>query len=202
MRGLTVDPAPGPESPAYRPVSSLAVAAAAVGCAAALAIVSPMFWLVPIVGVALSWAALAEVTRPAAMKVGRLAALAGLALSLGFGTQAVTAAAAAEWLARSRAEAATRFWLETIASGRLDDARAMCLADAAPSVDRVAADGRALGGAIRYRGRDEATGGRIVRASGGGLIVDVVLAVDPPRPGDAAERFMVVRCDDVTPSAS
>lgn len=192
----------GADGPAYRPVSSLAVAAALVGCAAALAIVSPLFWLVPIVGVALSWAALAEVARPGAVKVGRLAALAGLGLSLGFGTQAVVAAATAEWLARSRAEAVTRFWLETIAAGRLDDARAMCRADAGPAVDRVAGGEPVRAGVVRYRCRDEATGGRIVRVAGGGGAVDVVLEVGPPRQGDAAERFTIVRCDDVTPSGS
>ena len=58
---------------------------------------------------------------PGAPKAGRWAALAGLALALGFGAQAVATTATSEWLARSRAETATRFWLDAIAAGRRDD---------------------------------------------------------------------------------
>ena len=183
----------------YRPVSATAVAAAVIGLVSVLALVSPVLWVLLVVGVAVSLAGLADVGRPGAAKAGRLAALAGLGLSLGFGAQAVTTAAATEWLARGRAEAAARLWLETIAAGRLDDARSMCAAEAAAAVDRVASHGAPA--AVRHHARDPATGDRVVRVAVGDRAFDVVItAVPPPRPGDP-ERLTVARCDAVTPSA-
>ena len=178
----------------YRPVSAAAVAAAALGLASAVALVSPVLWVLPLVGVAVALAALADVGQPNAAKAGRLG------LSLGFGAQAVTTAAATEWLARGRAEAAVRFWLDAIASGRLDDARSMCAADVAGAVDRVAGSG-ATSATVRHRRRDQASGERVVRAVVGDCAFDVVLAAAPPRrPGDP-ERLTVARCEEVTPSA-
>lgn len=190
---------------AYRPVSPLAVAAAALGVASTLALVGPVFWLVPIVGAAVSWAALARVGRRDAPQAGRLAALAGLALALGFGVQAVATTATAEWLARGRAQAAARFWLDTVAAGRLDDARSMCGPDAVDAVDavrRAAARGAGRAAAVRARGRDEATGCRIVRVEVEGAAFDVWLeAIPPRRPGDP-ERYSIARYAAVTPSAT
>lgn len=183
----------------YRPVSATAVAAAALGLASALALVSPVLWVLPLVGVAVALAALADVGRPHAAKAGRLAALTGLGLSLGFGAQAVTTAAATEWLARGRAEAAVRFWLDAIGSGRLDDARSMCATEVAAAVDRVAACGAAPG-RVRHERHDQASGERVVRAVVGDCAFDVALATSAPRrPGDP-ERLTVARCDAVTPS--
>lgn len=186
--------------PGYRPVSGLAVAAAAVGAASALALVGPALWVLPLLGVAVSWAALVDVGRPEAPKAGRLAALAGLGLALGFGAQAVVTAGTAEWLARGRADAAVRLWLEAIASGRLDDARSMSGPDAVAAVDRVAGCG-ATPTRVSAGGRDAATGGRVVRAAVAGCEFDVVLECAAPRRAGDAERFTVARCDAVTPSA-
>ncbi|MFM7108651.1 MAG: hypothetical protein ACKOZU_08655 [Planctomycetaceae bacterium] len=186
---------------AYRPVSVAAVAAAVIGLASVLALVSPVLWVLPLVGVAVSLAALADVDRPAAAKAGRLAALTGLGLSLGFGAQAVTTAAATEWLARGRAEAAARFWLDAIASGRLDDARSMCAPDAAAAVDRVAACGATAAATARHHGRDPATGARVVRVVAGDCALDFELTATPPRRAGDPERLTVSRCAAVTPSA-
>ena len=68
----------------YRPVSPLAVAALAAGCCSALAVITRFAWGVPLGGVALSWAAPADVARPGARKAGRLAALAACAVRVGF----------------------------------------------------------------------------------------------------------------------
>lgn len=185
----------------YRPVSVLSVAAAGLGVASTLALVGPVFWMLPLVGTAVSWAALRDVARPGAAKAGRLAALAGLALALGCGTQAVVAATTTEWLARGRAEAAVAFWLESVAAGRLDDARGMCNSTATAAVDLVAESGGATPARVRFQGRDDETGGRVVRATVGDRAFDVVLEVAPPRRFGEPERFTVVRCDAVTPSA-
>jgi hypothetical protein len=185
----------------YHPVSPLAVAAAVVGVASALALVSPMFWMVPVVGVAVAVAGLVDVGRRGAPKAGRLAALAGLGLALGFGSQALCAAGTAEWLARGRAEAAVRVWLEAIADGRLDAARSMCGPDAAAAVDRVVASGMAAVARVRCRGRDAAHGGPTVRVATAAGGFDVVLDVVPPRRSGEGERFTVARCEPLTPSA-
>lgn len=200
---MASDPVRAPDHPAtsaaYRPVSATAVAAAALGMASVLALVSPVLWVLPLVGVAVSLAALADVGRPGAAKAGRLAALAGLGLALGFGAQAVATAAATEWLARGRAEAAVRLWIDTVTSGRLDDARSMCAAEATAAVDTLAAaSGTAVD--VRHRGRDADSGGRTVRVTVGGRAFDVLLTAAPRRAGDP-ERLTVSRCDAVTPSA-
>lgn len=176
----------------YRPVSSLAVAALIVGCVSALALVNPVFWVVPLVGVAVALVAVRDVTRSGVAKAGGLAALAGLALSLGFGAQAVTAAATARWLAASRAEAAAGFWLDALCDGRTDDARSMCSPDAAPRVDEAAACCGAERPRIRCDGAGETPGSWAVSASRGlcrlDLVVEPVMATTT---GRATERWLV-----------
>lgn len=191
----------GAEVAGYRPVSVPAVAAALLGVVSAMALVSPVFWAVPIAGVAVAVAALVDVARRDAPKAGRLVALAGLGLALGFGTQAIAGAAVGEWLARGRAESAVRFWVETIAAGRLDDARSMCDGDAAPSVARLAACGAGATPGVRYHGRDDEFGGRVVRVTVGDCAFDVTIGVASGPEAAELERFSVARCAPVTPSA-
>jgi hypothetical protein len=109
----------------YRPVSRLAVAAAVVGALSSLAITTPLLWALPLVGVALAIAGLMDVTRSGAVKAGRVAALAGLALSVGFGAQAVTTSVVSHWIMESRARAVINAWLDALAESRLADARSM-----------------------------------------------------------------------------
>jgi hypothetical protein len=117
----------------YRPVSPLAVAALAVGACSALALATRFAWVVPIVGVALALAALAEVGRPEAAKAGRLLALAGLALSLGFGAQAVTTATADRWIIRHRAVTAAGTWIDAVREGRPAEALGVSAASLLPA---------------------------------------------------------------------
>ena len=195
----TADPREPDEPAGYRPVSPLAVAAALLGVAATLALVSPLFWVVPIVAAAVSAAALADVGRRDAPKAGRLAALAGLALAIGCGAQAVAGAAAAEWLARSRAVSAAAFWLDTIAAGRLDDARSMCVPDVVAAVDGVVSCGAAAPIRARFQGRHPELGDRVVRAVVGTCTFDVLIRAGERGPGP--ERFSVAGCNAVTPTA-
>jgi hypothetical protein len=106
----------------YRPVSPLAVAALVAGGCSAVALVTRFAWVVPLVGVALAVAALAEVGRPGVAKAGRLLALAGLALSLGFGGQAVTTTLVDRWILRHRAVTAAGLWLDAVREGRSAEA--------------------------------------------------------------------------------
>ncbi len=117
----------------YRPVSPLAVAALAVGACSALALATRFAWVVPIVGTALALAALAEVGRPEAAKAGRLLALAGLALSLGFGAQAVTTATADRWIIRHRAVTAAGIWIDAVCEGRPAEALGVSAASLLPA---------------------------------------------------------------------
>ena len=109
----------------YRPVSWLAVAAALGGCASAVALIGPLFWVVPLLGVMLALVALADVGRDGERRVGRFAALAGLFLAVGFGAQAVGSHLVNRWVARERAIATARHWVTTVHGGKLDDAAAM-----------------------------------------------------------------------------
>lgn len=109
----------------YRPVSRLAVAAAVAGVVSSLALTTPLLWILPLVGVALAVAGLADVARAGAEKAGRTAALLGLALSVGFGAQAVTTTAISRWIMESRTTAAARSWLDAVRENRLADARSM-----------------------------------------------------------------------------
>jgi hypothetical protein len=113
----------------YLPVSRLAVAAAVVGLASASAVANPLFLVVPIIGCGLALAALADVGREAAPKAGRLAALAGLALSLGFGFQSATHQVVSFFGARNRAVAVAEMFVVATGEGRFDDAIGMCRYD-------------------------------------------------------------------------
>jgi hypothetical protein len=118
----------------YRPVSRLAVAAATLGVLSALALVSPLCWALPLVTAGLAVAALADVNRPGAPKAGGLAAVAGLALAVGFGTQAVSDAVATRWLVERRAVATARHWIDAVRAGRLADAISVCAPRVVPAV--------------------------------------------------------------------
>ena len=109
----------------YRPVSKLAVAAAVVGALSSLALTTPLLWILPLLGVALAVAGLADVARSGAEKAGRAAALVGLALSVGFGAQAVTTSFVSRWIMESRTRAVVNAWLDALAENRLADARSM-----------------------------------------------------------------------------
>ena len=119
----------------YRPVSPLAVSALAAGLFSTLALLSHTSWVVPILGVGLAAAALADIRRSEGRKAGRLAALAGLALALGCGTQAVTAALVSRWISSGRAVAAATLWIDAVREGRLGDAMRVCVPQALPTPD-------------------------------------------------------------------
>lgn len=117
----------------YKPLSPLAVVSLAAGCFSTLALVSSSAWALPLVGVGLAVAALADIRRSDGRKAGRLAALAGLALAVGCGTQAVSAALVSQWIASGRAAATAGMWVDAVREGRLDDAMRICLPTALPA---------------------------------------------------------------------
>lgn len=109
----------------YRPVSRLAVAALIAGCCSGLAVFSTVCWAIPLVGIALAAAALTELNREGVQKAGGLLAVAGLALAVGFGAQAVGSAVVGRWVAGQRAQATALAWIEAVRGNRLADAVAL-----------------------------------------------------------------------------
>jgi hypothetical protein len=133
----------------YRPVSGLAVAALVAGLLSASALVNPFFWVVPLLAIGLACLGLVDVSRVGAEKAGRIVALAGLALAIGFGAQAVSSTAAERWIASARAKSAAEMWIKALHAGRVDDARAMCALDAVPGLDALAGQVADCGAAVQ-----------------------------------------------------
>lgn len=181
----------------YLPVSRLAVGAVVLGGCSALAVVSPFFLVVPLVAVAVSVAACRDCERPAGPKAGRLAALAGLALAIGFGTQAVSMLVVTRASAAGRAAAAAEIFLAAVRDGRSADAAAMCGAEARGAVATLAACGGR--GVCRGGGSGDEPGTWIVRITPtkpGDCAARLELSpVSVAQRGDSVERWLVTACD-------
>ncbi len=193
------------EQARYRPVSGLAVASLVAGMLSAAALVNPFFWVVPLVAVGLACLGLADVSRVGAEKAGRIAAVAGLALAVGFGAQAVSSTLTRRLITTARAHQASVVWIEALRDGRVADARAMCLPDAVPKLDDVAKQVAACGGAGRPvasvvgRGEENPDTWRVRVAvepcAAGTLEVIIELASSiVTRQEGPVERWMVVTC--------
>jgi len=213
------------ESSDYRPVSPLAIGALVVGCGSALAVVTWAAWALPIVGIGLSCAALAQLGRPDARAVGRPAALAGLALAAGFGAQALGAAAVGFWIGAHRARTTATAWIDAVREERFADAldidvppvkppagsdqwvpvdpetRARMFAER-PEVRAVAGCGRQRRPTLLGTSRGEDGAGTwTVRASLAGCDGDdavLRLVIEPrpgPRPTGSVDRWLVVSHD-------
>lgn len=187
----------------YRPVSGMAVMALLAGALSAVALVSPFFWVVPLLAIGLACLGLADVGRPGAEKAGRAAALVGLAFAVGFGTQAVSAAVTSRWLVTSRARSAATLWLDALRAGRVDDARSMCVEGGVTALDQLAARIAGCGDAKPrvevVSTSDDVPDGWTVRlvldpCAAGPIDIDVVLAPSMVTRQEAAiERWMVVK---------
>jgi hypothetical protein len=194
---------PVPCEPGYLPVSRLAVAAAAVGGISALALASPVFWVLPLVAIGIAVAALNDVGRPGTPKAGRLIALTGLALAAGFGTQAVSAKITTRSIMAARAAAAARLWLDTIREERLTDARSMCGFKAVDAVNAVAACGASVPAKLLDTSAGESEGTWLVRATVGGCTIEITLEPIPVAwQGRQGERWLVQEAAVFRPSGN
>ena len=191
------DSAAATDVPGYRPVSVVAVAALALGVLSAVSLVSPLFLVVPLVAVAVAVAALADVGREGAAKAGRLAAVAGLALAIGFGAQAVVSGVVKRSILSARAVAAAEILLEAVRDGRQGDVDAMCGMEARDAVGKLAACGAR--GVCRAAGAGEEPGTWAVHVAASGpddCTARLVLApsVAVHRRG-SIERWFVTACE-------
>jgi hypothetical protein len=98
----------------YRSVSVRAVFALLLGAFAWLAMLGPVLWIVPGLGIAVSAWALYAVAKSEGALVGRKAALAGLSLSLVFGAAAASARASEGWWLRREARPVAAHWFELL----------------------------------------------------------------------------------------
>jgi hypothetical protein len=99
----------------YRALSVPAVAGLILGLLSVVALVDPLAWLVPLTGVVVSAVALRKIARAAPALTGRRAALAGLVLSVLFGTAAVADWTAYRALTRHEARQFALLWFELLA---------------------------------------------------------------------------------------
>ena len=99
----------------YRAVSGAAVASVILGLLSSLALVDPLLWVVPVVGVAVGALALWRIARRQPALIGRRAALAGLLLSMLLGAAAVSDWYGYRWLVRREAVRFADLWFEQLA---------------------------------------------------------------------------------------
>jgi len=99
----------------YRAMSVSAVAGLILGLLSAVALVDPLAWLIPLGGVLLCVLALQRIARAAPALIGRKAALAGLVLSVLFGTAAVADRMTYRALMRSEGQRFARLWFDLLA---------------------------------------------------------------------------------------
>ena len=110
----------------YRPISTLAVLALVAGCCSVLALISQVLWVIPILAVGLSIAAIRDTSVGSSHKVGRGIALIGLALSVGFGAQSFSTFLVNEWIDQSRARETVLQWHQAIRAGEWDVVHGFC----------------------------------------------------------------------------
>jgi hypothetical protein len=110
------------EAPEYSSVSALAIASLVLGLASPLCLVSRVFLILTVLGIALSIFALVRIAASDGSLAGRWAAVLGLALCVGFGTAEISRGAITHYLRTSQARNVAQQWLEVLAAGKLDDA--------------------------------------------------------------------------------
>jgi hypothetical protein len=110
------------ELAAYRALSGLAVAALVFGLLAALAMIDPLLWAVPIVGTALGIGALRRIKEQWPALSGRGFAWVGLVLSLVFVVAAPTQWLAYRWQVRTEARQFAEMYFRDLANRRPEKA--------------------------------------------------------------------------------
>jgi len=205
----------------YRPVSGLAVAALLAGCGSALVLFTSLAAMLPLVAAVLAVVALVDLARSERPRVGRGAALVGLALAIGFAAQAASGFLVDRWVGGHRAAATAAAWIDAVREDRVADAIGLCgpgvlpsrshdpihpepaAADAAarftalPVVAAVAACGREARPRVTVR-RDAADAtiwvAQVDLAPCGGSVGSVRLVVEPragTRGREPVERWLV-----------
>lgn len=111
----------------YRPISRFAVFALLLGILSALALISPLMWVVPLVAIGIAVTALRITSSRSKEVAGRSLALAGLILAMLFGTWAPTRQFSRDWMLRSRSQQFSQHWLDLVRQNRLEEAHQLHL---------------------------------------------------------------------------
>jgi hypothetical protein len=101
----------------YRSVSVLAIVGLLVGLLAPLSMVAPLLWAIPIVGAAISLAAIVRIAGSDGALVGRGAALIGLALCVASISAAASRAAFSKYFVSREARDVALEWIATLQAG-------------------------------------------------------------------------------------
>jgi hypothetical protein len=110
----------------YRPISTLAVLSLVAGCSSVLALINQILWVVPLLAVSISIAAIRDTSAQGSQKSGRGIALIGLALSVGFGVQSFAVFSGNTLIDRSRARETVSRWHRVIRAGDWDMVYGFC----------------------------------------------------------------------------
>jgi hypothetical protein len=116
-----------------RPVSGLAVAALLAGCGSALVLFTSLAAMLPLVAVVLAVVAIGDLARSEGRRVGRSAALVGMALAIGFAAQVASGFVVDRWIGGRRAAATVAAWTDAVREARFADAIGLCSPGALPS---------------------------------------------------------------------
>jgi hypothetical protein len=111
----------------YRAVSGLAVASLLAGLISLVAILAPIFWIVPLLSIFTSFIALFRINAAGPTVLGRRAALLGLALSIVSLTAIVTEMVSARWWLAYDAQRVSQEWLDALGRGKRHEAHELCL---------------------------------------------------------------------------
>ena len=102
----------------YRALSPWAVIALVLGLISATAFVSPVLWIVPVLGLSAAAMALRQIRASENEMTGRRAALWGLGLSVAFGIGAVADRGATSWRLEAEATAFATLWFDHLQHDR------------------------------------------------------------------------------------
>jgi hypothetical protein len=124
-RGVDV---PSDQEQDYRGVSRTAVVAFLVGLVSPLALVHPLSWAIPWIGVPVAWQALRRIAAPNSVVSGRPIALIGLFLTVLFGAWAPTKYLVERNLVVRQSQQFADTWLRLVRGGHLQEAHRWMLA--------------------------------------------------------------------------
>jgi len=105
----------------YQAISPWAPASVLLGVAAAAALIHPLLWFVPLLGIVVSCLSLRQLA-PLTGRIGRKGVLLGLALSLFFGAIAPARTVTRSWLLTRESRRISVEWVELIRDGDLEQA--------------------------------------------------------------------------------
>src|SRR5947209_689640 len=112
----------GPDSIEYLPVSGLATLSCSLGGASALALTGRIFWVVPLVAIALAVLGIRQIRKADYPLTGRNRAIFGLTAALFFGLWAVVADYGRLHWIKTEADLFALSWIDTIRNGNMEKA--------------------------------------------------------------------------------